>query len=109
MTMRVPAIRVKAGVLERIKLNRQYGTDEQLAVALGVSRKTLSRVRSGQAGPSPELQAAISELSGAPSLDHLFEIRGPVRRKVIARPEVKRATLKRAAGCEDNCAARVPA
>lgn len=70
---REPAIRLRAGALEHVKRTTGTARDEDLAVRIGVSRATYTRVKTGQLAPSPHFMAGLASLAGL-TLGQLFEV-----------------------------------
>ena len=69
-----PPIVVKDGVLDDVKRRHRLPTDEAVAVAVGVSRATYTRVKTGELAPSPVFMAGLVRLTGR-TLGQLFEVR----------------------------------
>jgi len=68
-----PAVRVKDGVLDRVKTRHHLTRDEDVATRIGVSRATYDRVKRGELAPSAVFMAGLVRLSGL-TLGQAFEV-----------------------------------
>ena len=69
-----PAVIIRPGLLDRLKINNGIKSDEALARLMGISRATLSRYRSGE---EPSLRAIVN----------LSEAFGLALGEVVSKPE----------------------